>query len=117
MEFHIAPNQIDELLVKEQLASESLMILRVKKPDFIGDSMWDFVHDGRVLTAQLADSSWLNEFRQGSHPLTPGDSLRTLVKSTVRYGFDNDVVNTRYEIIKVLGISHQERPPQLLLSQ
>jgi hypothetical protein len=93
------------------------MILRVKKPDFIGDSMWDFVHDARVLTAHVADSEWLSAFRQGGQPLTPGDSLKAVVKSTVRYGFDNEVVNTKYDVIRVLEVLHQQKSPQFLLSQ
>lgn len=113
--FSISPKQIDELLVREQIPNEAAVILRVKKPDFLGDSMWDFVHDGRTLSMRLADTEWLGRFRQGKEVIFPGDSLRALVRTTVGYGFDNQVVSTHYEIIKVFKILRNELPTQIAL--
>jgi hypothetical protein len=42
LSFHVAPSDLEELLVKEQMTSSAPMILRIKKPDFLGESMWEF---------------------------------------------------------------------------
>jgi hypothetical protein len=115
MAFAVAPGAIDDLLVKDQVASETPMILRVKKPDFIGSSMWDFIFDGRTLSVRVNDADWLTAFRSGGVILQPGDSLRALVRSTVRYGFDNEVVGSQYEILKVVEVLSSHRLHQKLL--
>ncbi len=93
LSFSVSPKQMDDLLVREQLSSDSLMILRIKKPDFLGESMWEFVHGGRTFVAKILDLEWIQTFRSGNVMLFPGDSLRTMVRTTVKYGFDNEVVN------------------------
>ncbi len=117
LSFSVSPKQIDDLLVREQMASEGPMILRVKKPDFLGESMWEFVYDGRIVAARVGDLEWLNAFRSGGIVLFPGDSLKALVRSTVRYGFDNEVVSVQQDVLKVLEVLHSDRPPQMLLEQ
>ena len=65
MSFSLSPSQINEIIVREQSASDAPMILRVKKPDFLGDSMWEFQFAGRSIPAKMADLDWLKRFREG----------------------------------------------------
>lgn len=106
------------VFVKEQLSNEANMILRVKKPDFLGDSMWDFVHAGRTFAAHMADAEWLELFRRGRVLLCPGDSLRVVIRSTLRYGFDNEVLGSHYDILKVEEVLHKAgSAPQMSLEE
>jgi hypothetical protein len=116
LSFHVAPSDLEEFLVKEAITSSAPMILKIKKPDFLGESMWEFQFSGRMLPARIADIKWLSEFRGGEISILPGDALRAVVSTTVKYGFDADVVGSQYEIVKVLEVIPGERPLQIPLA-
>lgn len=79
----------------------SKMILKVKKPDFLGNSQWEFKHDNRIITARILDDQWLESFRNGQVVIKPGDAIRANVLIEVNYGYDREVVSTNYRIITV----------------
>jgi hypothetical protein len=110
--FQVVPNALTDLLVKESIKSETPMILMIKRPDFLGDSRWEFRHEKRVFDAKIQDSEWLFDFRSGVVLLLPGDALRCIVRSEVRYGYDGEVVDSKQEIIKVVEVIHSIRPIQ-----
>jgi hypothetical protein len=110
--FEVVPAALTDLLVREVMTSEAPMILVIKRPDFLGDSKWEFRHDRRVFEARILDPAWMTEFRLGTVVIHPGDALRAVVRSTVRYGFDGEVVDSQHEIIKVDGVIHTIRPSQ-----
>jgi hypothetical protein len=114
--FNLSPESIEALLVRETYTNTATMILKVKKPDFLGDSMWEFRYEGRTIPAKITDSVWLNQFRDGAVILHPGDAMRTTVTSTVQYGYDGEVVRSRHEIVQVLGLIHSESSYQPPLS-
>jgi len=47
LEFNLVPESLEDLLVQETLSSESELLLKVKKPDYLGESMWEFRHGGK----------------------------------------------------------------------
>ena len=116
LSFHVAPDDLEGFLVKEELTSSAPMILKIKKPDFLGESMWEFQFAGRMLPARISDTTWLSEFRNGTVSILPGDALRAVVSTTIKYGFDADVVGSQYEIVKVLEVIPGERPLQIPLA-
>ena len=85
------------------------MILKVKKPDFLGESMWEFKHENRIIEAKVLDEVWLEKFRHRSIVLKPGDAIKALVESEVNYSFEGDVVFTSHKIIKVEELISFER--------
>jgi hypothetical protein len=110
--FQVIPDALTDLLVRERITSETQMILVIKRPDFLGDARWEFRHDRRIFEARISDARWLTEFRAGTVVIHPGDALRSVVLSTVRYGFDGEVVDSQHEIIRVDGVIHTLRPSQ-----
>jgi hypothetical protein len=110
--FHVVPDELADLLVREVIESQVPMILVIKRPDFLGDSRWEFRHDRRVFEARISDSVWLTEFRGGTVIIHPGDALRSVVRSTVRYGFDGEVVDSQHEVVRVEEVIHTIRPHQ-----
>jgi hypothetical protein len=99
--FAIVPQLLTDILVKESLKSEAEMILKVKRPDFLGDARWEFRHGKQTIEAKVLDTKWLAEFRSGNVLLIPRDALRVIVLSLVRYGHDGELVDTKHEILKV----------------
>lgn len=110
--FNVVPGSLTELLVHESLTNEAQMILMVKKPDFLGDSKWEFRHGTGAIIAKMLDIHWLGSFRHGGVALLPGDALRAEVRSTVRYGYDGDVIDLLYEVTKVIDVIRAIRPIQ-----
>ena len=96
------------LLVEESLSHTDEMILRVKRPDFLGDSKWEFVHE-HVLEAKMLEYEWLERFRDGEITLLPGSALRARVQVDVAYGVEREIVSGSHTIIKVLEVI---QPPE-----
>jgi len=55
--FKILPETIEDLVTRETLSSKSVMILKVKKPDYLGDSKWEFRHESKVLNVKIQSSA------------------------------------------------------------
>lgn len=104
LSLNFTPEAIEDILTKESLENESTMILKVKKPDYLGTSMWEFRHNNKTLPAKISDNTWLIQFQQRKIDIRPGDSLKAKVKITVKYGHDNNVIATSYEVTQVLDI-------------
>ena len=114
-EFNIVPETIDQLLTRETLSSTQIMILKVKKPDYLGESQWDLRHGTRVISVKIRDYEWLDRFQSRQIDVRPGDSLRAEVEIKLMYGYDNEVVNTQFEIAKVIEVLRTPKPEQLQL--
>lgn len=101
--FSIAPERIEELITartEEATFTESLI---VKKPDYLGLSMWELRHGGKTIEASIDDREWLTRFQERRVDLKPGDAIRAVVHVIIRYGLDGRVVSERYNVIKVIG--------------
>jgi hypothetical protein len=102
----IAPKTLEELMVEQSLINEEDMILKIKKPDFLGDSQWEFVHE-HAFEAKVTDFEWLAKFRNGEVQLLPGSAIRARVRLEIGYGFEREVVSKKYQVLKV----YTEIPP------
>ena len=108
LDFEFNSTEIEDLLTKESLENKSTLILKVKKPDYIGTSQWEFKHDKKSISAKILDEDWLLEFQQRKKDVRPGDSLKSEVEISVKYGYDMNVISSSYEIVKVLAIIRDE---------
>jgi hypothetical protein len=102
--FKVVPETIEALLTRETLSSKSEMILMVKKPDYLGQSQWDFRHGTRPVIAKILDTAWLRQFQTRKVDVRPGDSLRADVEVVVKYGYDNEVVSIQYNIVHIKAV-------------
>jgi hypothetical protein len=110
--FAVVPEMLTELIVKESVPSQAQMILMVKRPDFLGEARWEFRHGKQSIEAKILDATWLAEFHNDQVVLMPGDALRAIVLSLVRYGYDGELVDSKHEILKVLEVIRPPRPEQ-----
>lgn len=116
LNFRISDEAVEALSIEERISHQEEMILKVKRPDFLGEAKWEFVYE-RAIEAKMADREWLQRFQAGDEQILPGDSIRALVQVDVKYGFDQEVVNKEYCILRVLRVIHRERPEQRLLGE
>lgn len=113
MDFAITPASLRELLVKESLTNEETAILKVKKPDYLGESMWEFRYQQRSIVAKILDVDWLRDFQDRKTDVRPQDALRVQIRVIVHYGFNGEVVDIDYFILKVIEVipaeNHEQR--------
>lgn len=112
-DIEINPDLRDEIMVKESIANTSDAILKVKKPDYIGRSMWQFRFSDHVIEAKIEDEKWLSDFQSRRQEVQPGDSLKVSLETTLDYGFSGDVVDSHYKVKKVYKIMRGGRFEQL----
>ncbi|MCL2549236.1 MAG: hypothetical protein FWE76_08740 [Symbiobacteriaceae bacterium] len=82
--------------------------LQIKKPDFIGSSMWEFLHMGKAIRASIDDEEWLDRVHSGQVSIKAGDGITVLLE--VRIDLDTDGTpkedTVRYFVQKVLRDVH-----------
>jgi len=106
-DFAMTHDSIEALLTKERITNREVLILKVKKPDYLGESKWEF-HSGRIIPAKIEDFGWLMKFRARNpeaHVL-PGDSLKVRVDHSINYGFEGEIISEDYVIVEVIGVQH-----------
>ncbi len=95
---------IEVILGERVITKEITMTLRVKKPDFLGTSMWDFRYGGNHISAKIEDKKWLSDFHTKKVKILPGDSIEAQVEVTTYLDEENrSVAPPRYRITKVIN--------------
>src|SRR5579862_6585978 len=112
MSFEITPSSFRELIVKESLANEQTLILKVKKPDYLGSSMWEFRYGSHSIEAKVLDVLWLRKFQCREIDVRPQDALRARVNAIAHYGYDGEVVGMDYQVLEVLEMLPANEPEQ-----
>lgn len=108
----ILPADLEKLLVARTIPTPTRMILKVRKPDFLGSSNWEFRYNGKRLIAPINHREWLADFQNGEQEFRPGVALEVEAINTVNYGYDGDVVSETCTVEKVLRIMpKQEQLP------
>jgi len=105
----IEQSKINEILSFETIQNEAVKILMVRRPDFLGDTAWEFRHEDKKYPAKIDDNEWLEEFRDGKHDIRPGDALKVKILETTSYDMNGEVVSDTRSIIKILGVIRQRR--------
>lgn len=114
--FNYDSETVEDLLTKETLSNRSEMILKVKKPDYLGESMWDFKHGDRAIQAKIIDMDWLSDFHLRKYDIRPGDSLRAVLETQIKYGFSGEVIavhNFIVEVKEIITESYTKEKPDL----
>lgn len=104
LSFKVVPDAVEELLTKETLTASMEMLLKVKKPDYLGESMWEFRYENRNITGKILDIEWLKSFQSRTIDIRPGDSLRVIIEIITKYDYNNDVVSIRHNVEKVIDV-------------
>ena len=107
---------IEALAVKEtQTYPMSSIILIIKKPDYLGSSMWELRHGQKPISAKIEDMEWLQDFQSRKVNVRPGDALRCSARHEISYGYDNELVREKFYIEKVHNVEENQyqRQPAL----
>lgn len=99
--FEVSQSMVQKLVTRETISSKGTRIVKVKKPDYLGASKWEFKYSGHAIEAKILDNEWLQRFQNNQVQLNPGDSLRVILHEEVSYGYDSEIVQTDYAVIVV----------------
>lgn len=102
----VSDELINKIIAKERYENKSEKIIKVKRPDYLGNSKWTFKYGENTIEVKIRHYEWLREFQDGNVVLKPGDSLRVNFYEEIVYGYENEVVHTEYEILNVLEVVH-----------
>lgn len=102
----ISSEIIIDLLTNEILETNGIRILKIKKPDFLGQSKWFLRHQGHQIEAKISDVNWLNSYQDRHQDLQPGDSIKANLNEKTSYGHDGNILHIDYEVTDVLEVIH-----------
>ena len=100
----ISEEILEDLLVAKANISEEDVFLKIKKPDYLGESRWLFHLNSHPIEAKMDDQDWLESFRKREVVLRPGDSLHARLNIEMRFDEMGNPLPTKYTVIKVYKI-------------
>jgi len=113
---YLSESNLVGIVTRESLSSSSIMFLRVRKPDYLGDTKWIFKHGKTEVKAIITDKDFLNDFHDRKIKVQPGDSIKCEVKVVSKYDFNSDLISAEYEITKVIEVIPPENSTQMKIS-
>jgi len=102
--FRMSLEDVEDLLTAETRTGQYELVLLVKKPDYLGTSMWEFRLDNHIVHARMLDANWLKDFHNREITIKPGDGLRARVEVELKRAVDGSMVAARYNILRVLEV-------------
>ena len=103
-DLEISSEVVRDVLTKETIENSGIRIVKVKKPDYLGQSMWALQYEGHAIDAKILDADWLDEFQNRAIDVKPGDSLRVVLLEETSYGYEGEIVHRHFEIEKVYEV-------------
>ena len=101
LDFKVDYESLEDLMIDKTLRSESRVILKVKRPDFIGESKWDFKHGKSAISAKICDEDWLKKFKNREIPILPNDSMEVTIESISSYDSQGELIKQQFNILIV----------------
>lgn len=98
--------KIKQSLADKTIKSERPIILKIKKPDYLGDSKWEFRHDKTPIFAKVEDKDWMDGFHARRNTINPGDALHVRMETIDQYDNKGNLVNSQHSIKKVEKIRY-----------
>lgn len=110
----IDSENLEELLTNESIKSNTKMILKVKKPDYLADSQWTFKHGSKTINAKITDLEWLANFHNRKIDVRPQDSLVCEVEINAKYDHNYELIGSTHEIVKVIRLIQDQKTIKLI---
>jgi hypothetical protein len=114
-QFEIPVEVAQQIISSTTTENIATIILKVKKPDFLGESQWTFKFGNKNIDAKILDEDWLQDFHDRAFNIAPGDSIRAEVKSVAVYGKNYEVIDEKHSVIRVIEIlpNNDSKPSSL----
>jgi hypothetical protein len=90
--------------ISKTIPNTQELILKIKKPDYLGDSKWEMKHGNSKLICKIEDDIWIEKFKSKRVFAFPGDSLRCNVRIINEYDSKLNLIKSEYFIVEVLDV-------------
>lgn len=100
--FSFSENEAKSLLAEKTDIFSGTGTFTIKKADFLGNSMWDFILDGKTVSAKMRDQYWIDKFHHRKEAVYPGDGLRCKYTVAIFYDKHGHLIDEKYEILEIL---------------
>lgn len=94
-------DDVIESLVGRELENTTDQILAIRKPDFLGDSQWDFKRGKDSISAKIEDEEWMQRFKNGEIVIVPNDALHVDLHEHAKYDKNGVMIFMKRTILKV----------------
>lgn len=102
--FRLPMSDISQFCSGEIIENDTECILKVRRPDFLGETEWDFRLQDQAIKGAIKDTEWLNRCLSRKITVLPGDSLRVILHDTATYDPSGNLIKHKYYIKKVIGV-------------
>ncbi|MBR3723470.1 MAG: hypothetical protein IKN12_12045 [Selenomonadaceae bacterium] len=102
--FRLPRENIEEFCQGETIENTSIALLKVRKPDFLGNSKWAFRYGSKTIDAKMLDVKWLQDYKERKFAVYPGDALKVKMKTIAVYGRNSELVSENHEVLEVIEI-------------
>lgn len=92
------------LTIETRTVQDQSMVLRVKKPDYLGNSKWAFHYQNRIIWAKMLDHEWISKFHSKVVNVRPGDALKCSVDVVQKFDENGLVLTEIFEVRKVFEV-------------
>jgi len=99
-------DKLIESLKGQTTQTKSEMILKVKRPDLLGNAKWQCKHGQQTIPLKIIDMEWLDKFHNADKLVVPGDSLKGTVDVIYVYDKSGNLIKADYTLEKVVDIIH-----------
>ncbi|PSL16852.1 hypothetical protein CLV44_101252 [Marinobacterium halophilum] len=99
--FHLTKEAVEAILIEKVVNNTKTETLVIKKADFIGKSMWDFLRKKSTISARITHQEWLDKFHSRTEIVAPGDGLLCDLVTKAYFDRSNNLIDTKYEVILV----------------
>jgi hypothetical protein len=80
------------------------LVLTVRRPDMLKDTMWQFMHGKSNISAAMKDEPWMDQYHARKIPIYPGDALQCTIRVVYSYDEKGELIDQRTEVVKVHSI-------------
>ncbi|MBY6243357.1 hypothetical protein [Methylosinus sp. Sm6] len=100
------PSETLKTVPAQPIEKENILelVLTVRRPDMLKDTMWQFMHGKSNVSAAMRDEPWLDEYHARKIPIYPGDALLCTVRVVYSYDEKGELIDQRTEVIKVHNV-------------
>lgn len=95
---------LEDLQIADEKDISGKYILKIKKPDFLKQSQWEFQYEGHKIRARILDDQWLENYQNRKIPLWPGDALEVKLKGSLQFSKTGMILRETYEVTKVFKV-------------
>lgn len=101
IDFEYREDMEEALLTDTSTTHTTSAVVKVKKPDFLGASMWEFKYRGHQVRAKMVDHNWLLAFQTNAKRVLPGDALRVTLETTTNFDDHGIEIGSHYKVLRV----------------